>query len=351
MSGGVDSSVAAAIVKEQGYQVTGITMKIWDGPAGKGKSLHHGCYGPEEAADIEDARRVAEQLEIPFQVLDLTKEYQTEVLDYFKYEYLSGRTPNPCVRCNHKIKFKALIQKAVDSGLDFDFVASGHYARIEVDPTSQRYVIRKAADLAKDQSYFLAFLTQYQLSRLIFPLGTLNKIEVRQKAAALGLITAAKADSQNFVSGDYTDVLPRESKPGNILDLTGQIVGRHQGIQNYTIGQRKGLNISSPQGLFVTGIDPVENTLTVGSKEAIYKTECLVADLNYLAYADIQSPLELKVKIRSSQQEAPATITPQIGGKLKVIFHEPKMAITPGQAAVFYREDIVAAAGIIESVL
>ena len=207
MSGGVDSSVAAALLKEQGYAVTGVTMKIWGGKAAAEAPVHHGCYGPGEEEDIEDAGRVAQQLDIPFHVLDLTREYRSEVLDYFSREYLSGRTPNPCVRCNHNIKFGALIEKSRQSGLQFDAIASGHYARVEYDAQQSRYILKKAKDLTKDQSYFLSFLSQKQLAQLMLPLGGYTKTEVRAMAKRFGLHIAAKPDSQNFICGDYTSLI------------------------------------------------------------------------------------------------------------------------------------------------
>ncbi|MDD5126797.1 MAG: tRNA 2-thiouridine(34) synthase MnmA, partial [Dehalococcoidales bacterium] len=241
MSGGVDSSVAAALLKQQGCQVTGITMKIWDGKDLPATGRHHGCYGTEETADIEDARRVAESLQIPFRVIDLTGEYKSVVLDYFCKEYLSGRTPNPCVRCNQRIKFQALVEKARETGLEFDFIASGHYARIEYNHELNCYLLKKAKDLSKDQSYFLSFLTQEQLSRLILPLGGYTKDEVRKMATQFGLEIADKPDSQNFISGGYSAMIETEGKPGPIIDTGGKVIGEHRGIQYYTVGQRKGL--------------------------------------------------------------------------------------------------------------
>ncbi len=347
MSGGVDSSVAAFLMQEQGYQVTGVIMKIWSGEPGSSKSSHHGCYGPEEEADIKDAYRVAEQLNIPLKMIDLTKEYQSEVLDYFCQEYLNGRTPNPCVRCNHRVKFGALLQKAAEIGLDFTQVASGHYARIEFDNNSKRYCLKKALDLTKDQSYFLTFLTQAQLGQLIFPLGSLTKLEVRAIAAKLGLKTASKPDSQNFISGDYSSVIKTEAKPGPIFDQQGKLLGQHKGLQYYTIGQRKGLGISTADIIYVTEIDSQRNTLIVGSKSAGYRSECLVSCLNWISVNDLSSELSIKVKIRSSSREAQALILPAEDGKVKVCFAEPQLAVTPGQVAVFCQEERVVGGGII----
>jgi tRNA-specific 2-thiouridylase len=350
MSGGVDSSVAAALLKEQGYDVTGVTMKIWSGATSSEVSVHHGCYGPGEEEDIEDARRVAQQLDIPFHVLDLTGEYQSVVLDYFSREYLSGRTPNPCVRCNPNIKFGALIEKARRSGLVFDAVASGHYARIEFDEKERRYILKKAKDLTKDQSYFLSFLSQNQLAQLIFPLGESTKTEVRAAANRLCLHIAAKPDSQNFVCGDYTSLFKTESNTGPILDKAGNLLGQHEGIQFYTIGQRKGLGISASNPLYVTALDPIKNAVIVGKKEDLFRDEFIVSNLNWIAIGDLNQPLEMNVKIRSSHKDSAARVTPLNNGDVLVQLKEAQSAITPGQTAVFYRDEVVTGGGIIEQV-
>jgi tRNA-specific 2-thiouridylase len=350
MSGGVDSAVAAALLKEQGYQVTGVTMKIWDGEALPAEGLHHGCYGPEEETDINDARKVAQNLGIPFQVIDLTKEYQSGVLDYFYQEYLSGRTPNPCVRCNPTIKFGVLVEKARRSGLAFDFIASGHYARVEYDKNRCRYILKKARDLTKDQSYFLSLLSQEQLRRLIFPLGDYTKTEVRKMATHFGLPVANKPESQNFISGDYATMFKTASNPGPILDKEENVLGQHRGIQLYTIGQHKGLWLSTQQPLYVTALDPARNAVIVGTKEDVYGDEFIVSNLNWIAIEEINHPLTLKAKIRSSHKETEVIVTPIDNGDVRVKFREPQLAITPGQATVFYQDDVVTGGGIIKQV-
>ncbi|MCR4394063.1 MAG: tRNA 2-thiouridine(34) synthase MnmA, partial [Dehalococcoidales bacterium] len=234
LSGGVDSAVAAALLKEQGYQIAGVIMKIWSGKAESTPSLRHACYGPEEMQDIEDAQKVADILSIPLYIIDLTKEYKSAVLDYFSREYIRGRTPNPCIRCNQRIKFEALLKKAQDLGLEFDYFATGHYARIEQNAMTGRFLLRKARDLRKDQSYFLAFLSQEQLSRLQFPIGNYTKGEIRQMAQTLGLPVAEKPDSQNFISGDYTALIEGPPIPGPVLDTKGNVIGHHQGLYYYT---------------------------------------------------------------------------------------------------------------------
>jgi tRNA-specific 2-thiouridylase len=351
MSGGVDSSVAAALLKEQGYDVTGVTMKIWDGKTTAQGSTQHGCYGPSEEEDIEDARKVGQNLNIPFHVFDLTKEYQSGVLDYFCSEYLSGRTPNPCIRCNPRIKFGTLVDKARLSGIEFDFIASGHYARVEFDETTRRYLLEKAKDLTKDQSYFLAFLSQQQLSRLMLPLGDYTKIEIREMAKRLGLQVASKPDSQNFVCGDYTSVINAESNPGPILDNNGNVMGQHRGLQFYTIGQRKGLEISAKIPLYVSALDPARNTVTLGTKEDLYLNEFIVSGLNWIAISELQQTMIANVKIRSSHREAEAILTPVGNGNVKLKFKECQFAITPGQAAVFYQDDVVIGGGIIKNIV
>ena len=346
----MDSSVAAALLKEQGYTVTGVTMKIWGGRTAAEAPVHHGCYGPGEEEDIEDACQVAQQLGIPFHVLDLTGEYRSEVLDYFSREYLSGRTPNPCVKCNHNIKFGALIEKARRSGLQFDAIASGHYARVEYDAQQNRYILEKAKDLTKDQSYFLSFLSQKQLAQLILPLGCYTKTEVRAMANRFGLHSAAKPDSQNFVCGDYTALIETEPTMGPILDKAGNILGQHKGIQFYTIGQRKSLGISAPIPLYVTALDPINNVVIVGTKAELFRDEFTVTGLNWISIAALEQPLEMNVKIRSSQKDSAAFVTPLENGGVQVTLKEAQSAITPGQTAVFYQGEVVVGGGIIEQV-
>lgn len=350
MSGGVDSSVAAALLKEQGYQVIGVTMRIWDGEALSSKGLRHGCYGPDELEDIGDACKVAQTLDIPFHVIDLTKEYRSEVLDYFSREYLSGRTPNPCARCNPRIKFGALVDKAHRSGLEFDCIASGHYARVEYVKNSRRYTLKKAKDLTKDQTYFLSFLSQQQLSRLVMPLGVYTKAEVRETAQRFGLPVATKPDSQNFICSDYSTLINTKTSPGPIVDEEKNVLGSHRGIQFYTIGQRKGLGLSTPKPLHVMALDEQSNTVIVGTKEDLYKDEFIVSNLNWIAIERISQPLTVKAKIRSSHKETGATVIPIDNGYALVKSKEAQFAITPGQVAVFYQDDRVIGSGIIEKV-
>jgi tRNA-specific 2-thiouridylase len=347
MSGGVDSSVAAALLKENGHAVIGIMMRIWGGDSLIADHKHHGCYGPEEETDIEDARKVAGKVDIPFYVFDLREEYRTEVLDYLSDEYLAGRTPNPCVKCNRRIKFEMLAKKAQQSGLDFDYFATGHYARLEYDEESQRYLLKKASDISKDQSYFLYSLSQEQLGRAIFPLGDYTKKEIRQMAFDYGLDIGDKPDSQNFISGDYSCLIEEKAKPGPVFDTQGNTVGQHKGIAYYTVGQRRGLGIAAKEPLYVTTIDAERNSIIVGTKYEIYESELTASELNWISVERLRQPIEAKVKIRYMHKEAEAVISPLDENTCHVQFHKPQMAITPGQAVVFYNGDIVLGGGTI----
>ncbi len=347
MSGGLDSSVAAALLVKQGYQVTGVIMKTW--PGGdievKGK---HGCYGPGEEEDIEDARRVAVKLDIPLHVIDLTREYKTEVLDYFCHEYMSGRTPNPCVRCNPRIKFGAMLDKASALGIEYRYFATGHYARVEQDSISSRCLLKKARDQKKDQSYFLYNLSQQQLRLSFFPLGRLLKSEVRSICADLKLGVENKEESQNFVCGSYLSLFEEQPGPGPLMDKQGNILGWHKGIVNYTAGQRRGLGVSSKEPLFVTDIKPELNAVIVGSKEDLYKTSQTIADLNWIAIDSLRGEMHVKARIRSSHTGYDATITLLDGNRVKVKYKEPQIAAARGQAIVFYDSDVVLGGGIAE---
>ncbi len=347
MSGGMDSSVAAALLKKWGYEVVGVTMRVWDGEANAENGARHACYGPEEE-DIEDAREVARTLEIPFYTFDLRQEYKAEVLDYFCREYMVGRTPNPCVRCNHKVKFDALRKRIRESGLDFDYVATGHYARVEYDERRGRYLLKKARDKAKDQSYFLFRLSQEQLECSLLPLGSYTKGEAREIAQALGLEIHRKPESQNFYAGDYSSLFGMGVRPGPILNKEGKVLGEHRGIPFYTIGQRKGLGISATEPLYVIAIEAEENTIVVGTKEEVYGNQFVASELNWIAIERLQRPIEVKAKIRYLHSEAEAVVRPLDGDRVHVRLREPQMAITPGQAVVLYDDDIVVGGGTIE---
>jgi tRNA (5-methylaminomethyl-2-thiouridylate)-methyltransferase (EC 2.1.1.61) len=348
MSGGVDSSAAAALLKQKGYEVIGVTMRIWTGETPFEDGPRHGCYGPGEAEDIEDARKVARTLGIPFYVFDLSQEYKTEVLDYFYQEYLLGRTPNPCVKCNHKVKFGALVKKTLDSGLDFDYFATGHYARVKYDESRRRYLLKRARDVTKDQTYFLFALSQEQLGQSLFPLGSYTKGEVRKVAQALGLDIDRKLESQDFIIGGYFPFVAAAAQPGPILDRQGNVLGQHSGIPFYTIGQRKGLGISAGKPLYVTAINQKRNAIVVGAKEEIYRDELTASELNWIAIEQLQQPIKVNAKIRYHHKEAEAVVAPLDEDKIRVKFKDPQMAITPGQAIVFYDGDTVVGGGTIE---
>jgi len=348
LSGGVDSAVAAALLKEEGYEVTGVTMAIWDGKASGEAGGRHACYGPGETEDIEDARRVAQRLGIPFYVFDLKSEYRASVLDYFRRQYLAGRTPNPCVMCNRWVKFGALMEKARHRGIEFDYFATGHYARVEYDGTRGRYLLKKARDWRKDQSYFLYYLSQEQLGRCLFPLGTYLKEEVRSMARNLRLTIHAKPESQDFAAGGYLSLLEGSPQPGPIMNRQGEILGQHRGIVFYTIGQRRGLGLAAGKPLYVTAIDREKNVIVVGTEEEVLGHSLVASGANWIAIEELTEPLQAKAKIRYRHQEAEAGVTPLDSGKVRVEFKEPQRAITPGQGVVFYNGDTVVGGGTIE---
>jgi tRNA-uridine 2-sulfurtransferase len=346
LSGGVDSSVAAAILKQQGHTIVGVTMKIWQ-DAYKTKVVRSACFGPDEAEDIEDAAAVAKKIGIPFRVIDLSEEYHREIIGYFKGEYLDGRTPNPCVKCNKQLKFGYLVDEARASGLEFDYFATGHYARIGYDEKAKRYLLKKATYLKKDQSYFLVLLSQEQLAQIKFPLGNYTKEEVRAMAKKVGLATSEKKESQDFYAGDYNDLLDTLPPQGEIVNRDGQVLGKHKGICHYTIGQRKGLGIAYPTPLYVVEIDKKNNKIIAGAEKELYASELIVSNINWIAIDKLSEPRELKVKIRYLHQEAAAKVTPLNETTVKVEFKEPQKAITPGQIAAFYQDDIVVGGGVI----
>lgn len=353
MSGGVDSSVAAALLKEQGYEVVGVTMQVWE------EEDPHAVVDGRACCSlwaVEDARRVAAQLDIPYYVMNFKDIFKEKVVDYFQAEYLQGRTPNPCVACNRYIKFDALLEKAISMGIDY--VATGHYARREYDSNSGRYIIKKAADTHKDQTYALYTLTQEQLKRTLLPLGDYTKEEIRKIAEDIGLQIASKPDSQEicFVpDNDYAGFIERNTgktiEPGNFVDIYGKVLGRHRGIIHYTIGQRKGLGISLGRPTYVVRIDPKTNTVVLGDNGDVFAKGLVASDLNFMSIDGLESSMDVKAKIRYSARETPATIRPIGEGSIEVLFEEPERAITPGQSVVFYDGDIVVGGGTIDRVM
>jgi tRNA-specific 2-thiouridylase len=351
LSGGVDSSVAAALLQKQNYTVCGVTMEIYDDALGFDEAAKHACYGPGEKEDVESAAAICRKLKIPFQTIDLRQEYQNHVIQYFRNEYLEGKTPNPCVVCNQKLKFGFLLEKSRQAGLEFDYFATGHYARIE--NADGRFLLKRAADRSKDQTYFLYGLTQQQLARTLLPLGEYAKQRVRDIARSLGLQTADREESQDFIDGgDYSILFHKnEIKAGDIVDEAGQVLGKHRGIIHYTIGQRRGLGIASHRPLYVHRIDAAHNRIIVSNQENLSKG-LVVTDLNLIGVDRIEQPLnDVKVKIRLRHKAAGATVYPNKGNQTKILFKVPQMSVTPGQSAVIYAGDTVLGGGIISDAL
>lgn len=351
MSGGVDSSVAACLLKEAGHEVIGATMSIWDKNTAPNITAHKdACFSPHEEKDIEEARTICKQLDIPYHVIDCTQEYQKLVIANFKKEYLSGRTPNPCVWCNATIKFEALPRSAKALGLEFDKFATGHYARLTFNEISQRWQLQKATDRKKDQSYFLYRLQQEQLAGIMLPLGSLTKEQVRETARKYGLKVSDKPDSQDFYSGDINDILQAKPLEGNFVDKNGRILGKHQGIWNFTIGQRRGLGVSADRPLYVIALHKDTNEVVLGYDEDGYKHSLNAKDVVWLSISEPQTPLSAYVRIRSSQTPFEAQIVPNTNGCVQVIFDEQQKAVAAGQSVVFYdQEGFVLGGGIIDS--
>ncbi|MBO4285381.1 MAG: tRNA 2-thiouridine(34) synthase MnmA [Alphaproteobacteria bacterium] len=342
LSGGVDSSVALCLLQKQGNEVIGATMSIWDKEKYHLKesfNLKDACFSPHEEKDIEAAQTLCKRFNVPYYVVDCSKEYQKFVLENFKQEYLAGRTPNPCVMCNHTVKFEALPEGARAMGIEFEKFATGHYARVSYNKTLQRYQLRRAVDEAKDQSYFLYRLSQDQLSKMILPLGDYTKQQVRKTARELGLTVSDKKDSQDFYSGDVNDILEEPAKEGYFVDKSGKILGKHQGIWHFTIGQRRGLGVSADRPLYVIGLNKDRNEVVLGYEEDGYKSSMIVRDLVWVSVAQIKEKTTLAVKIRSSQKPFSAAFEPLEGNMARLSFFEKQKAVALGQSAVFYDED------------
>ena len=350
ISGGVDSSVAAFLLKEAGHELIGITMAIWDKndktpPSSESKNA---CYGPDEKQDLEEAHRICEEIGIPLHVFDCSQQYKEIVLDYFRKEYLAGRTPNPCVKCNHLMKFGVLQEMARKEGHVFDYFATGHYARIDQDQSTGRYCLKRAVDQRKDQSYFIYRLSQHQLAATLFPLGELCKEDVRRMALEHGLSVHDKDDSQDFYSGDYNDIIGAVAQPGQIVNTEGTVLGMHDGIWNYTPGQRRGLGLAAKAPLYVVRIDKESNQVVVGTKDKTLSHVLTAKDLNWVSISQLDAPREVTTKIRSSQKEKEAVATPLSDGRIAVEFRAAESAVSPGQSIVLYDHDIVLGGGIIE---
>ena len=352
MSGGVDSSTVACMLKEQGHEVIGATMSIWDKNTKFSGNIHaDSCFSPHEAEDVETAQKICKQLDIPYYVIDCSARYKQMVLENFKSEYKAGRTPNPCVMCNSYIKFNALPEEAVAQGIVFDKFATGHYAQIRCNEATGRYEIVRGADRTKDQSYFLYRLNQQQLSRVLMPLGAYTKKEVRALAAGFGLSVSEKPDSQDFYTGDINDILQNEPQIGNFVTTDGRVLGQHKGIWNYTVGQRRGMGIAAERPLYVLGFNKDKNEVIVGFEEECERSGLIAAEWCWSALEGIEEPLECEAKIRSSQQPTAVRVVPLVDGKIEVKFYNRQKAIAAGQSVVLYQNDVVLGGGIIESSL
>jgi len=342
MSGGVDSSVAALLLKRAGYDIIGVTMRLYSIDEKDLPAYYKGCCSLD---DVEDARRICEMLGVPHYVFNVQREFQAHVIDYFLREYQLGRTPHPCIACNDRIKFSFLMQRAHYLGAKY--VATGHYARIEGRPNG--FHLLKAADPSKDQSYVLYGMGQAQLASTLMPVGHLPKPEIRRLAIDAGFPNAAKPDSQEicFIPlGDYRKFLEGRitTKPGRLVDTRGQVLGQHRGIEFFTIGQRKGLGVAATQPLFVTAIDPGTGDVTLGPEDALMQTELWAGQVNYISGQVPAAGADVTVKIRYKSQETPAHLYPQ-GSDVLVRFDQPQRAVTPGQAVVFYQGDEVLGGG------
>ncbi|MEE6207891.1 MAG: tRNA 2-thiouridine(34) synthase MnmA [Alphaproteobacteria bacterium] len=352
MSGGVDSSVVACMLKKQGHEVIGATMSIWDKNTKFNGDIHaDSCFSPHEEQDIQVAEDICKKLDIPYHVLDCSARYKQMVLENFKHEYRAGRTPNPCVMCNSYIKFNALPEEAAAQGIEFDKFATGHYSQILFNEQSGRYEIKRGIDQTKDQSYFLYRLNQQQLARVLMPLGGLTKKQVRELAAEFGLPVSEKPDSQDFYSGDINDILQNEPQIGNFVTRDGKILGQHKGIWNYTIGQRRGMGIAAERPLYVLGFNKDKNEVIVGFEEECQSSGLIAENLNWSAISGLSEPLECDAKIRSSQQPTAVKVIPLEDDKIEVRFFAPQKAIAPGQSVVLYQNDIILGGGIIEKSL
>ena len=338
MSGGVDSSAAAMLLKDQGLRCGGATMQLW------------------EQTDCRDARAVCDQIGIPHQVIDYRQQFRSRVIDYFVTSYEQGLTPNPCIFCNRTMKFGMMLDAALAQG--YDYVATGHYANIRRDPETGRYLLCRAGDAAKDQTYFLYSLSQHQLAHTLFPLANLSKEQIRAITESRGLVTAHKHDSQDICfipDGDYVRFLKeytgKDYPQGHYLNMEGQVIGDHKGAVSYTIGQRRGLGIALGEPAYVCGKDMKNNTVTLGPNQALMHSALLASQFNWILETDGTSPLPCTAKIRHSQFDQPAIAYPLPDGKCRVEFEKPQRAICPGQAVVLYQGDMVLGGGIIDTAL
>ena len=348
MSGGVDSSVAAYLMKDKGYDCIGATMKLFQNED-IGLSKEHTCCSID---DVEDARRVATSLDMPFYVLNFSENFKEKVVDKFVSCYENGLTPNPCIECNRHLKFEHLYNKAKELG--YEYVVTGHYSRIDYNESTGRYELKKATDPTKDQSYVLYTMTQEQLSHTLFPLGHMTKDQVRELAELKSFINAKKHDSQDicFVpNGKYAEFIESYTKKrypeGDFVDLEGNVLGRHKGIIRYTIGQRRGLGLSLKKSMYVVKVDPISNTVVLGYNDDLFTTTLCAKDVNLISIPEITGELRCKARPRYNAKEAWATVTRLDEDRIQVVFDEPQRAITKGQAVVLYDKDTVIGGGTI----
>ncbi len=350
MSGGVDSSVAAYLLKKEGYDVIGVTMQIWQDEVREEIEDNGGCCG---LSAVDDARRVANRLDIPYYVMNFKNDFKKYVIDYFIDEYKRGRTPNPCIACNRYVKWESLLTRAKQIGADF--IATGHYAKIARYPETGRYCLQASKTEAKDQTYALYNLTQGQLASTLMPVGAYAKDEIREIAQEIGLSVALKKDSQEICfipDHDYGSFIEKETggKPaeGWFVDMDGNRLGRHKGIVHYTVGQRKGLGVTFGKPMYVYAIQPESNQVVLCDNDSLFQKRVLVTDLNFMTVEGLEGEKRVLGKIRYSHKKAPCTIKMMGDGRVECIFDEPQRAITPGQAAVFYDGEYVLGGGTIE---
>jgi tRNA-specific 2-thiouridylase len=348
MSGGVDSSVAAYLLKEAGYDVIGVTMQIWQDEETAAQEESGGCCG---LSAVDDARRVAYSLEIPYYVMNFKNEFKAAVMDYFADEYLKGNTPNPCIACNRYVKWESLLKRSLDIGADF--IATGHYARV-VKLENGRYTLQKSATSEKDQTYALYNLTQYQLAHTLMPVGEYTKDEIREIAKNINLRVANKPDSQEICfipDNDYAKFIKEYTgespKEGNYVTPEGKVLGKHKGIIHYTVGQRKGLNLSMGHPVFVLAIRPETNEVVIGNANEVYSEKLYANNLNFMSIEDLSDEMVVDAKIRYSHKGSKCTIRRVDADTVECIFTEPQRAVTPGQAVVFYDGDYVVGGGTI----